>query len=113
MPRRRVPSEFKAVWLVAMFDLPVKTRKERRAYAQFRKALLGHGFTMLQFSVYARYFRSEERSRAQRRHIRDILPHEGHVRLVTITDKQFGKMEIYHGRKRQNPEPEPEQLQLF
>ncbi len=43
------------MWLLAMFDLPVTTRKARKRYAEFRKLLLQEGFSMLQFSVYARY----------------------------------------------------------
>ena len=38
----------------------VDTRESRRQYAQFRKKLLDKGFTMLQFSVYAKHLASEE-----------------------------------------------------
>lgn len=60
MPERGLQlSEYRGVWLVAMFDLPVDTKEARRHYTQFRNALLKQGFTMLQFSVYARYFPSD------------------------------------------------------
>ena len=48
------------MWLFAMFDLPVTTTKARKRYAEFRKVLLEQGFSMLQYSVYARYCASEE-----------------------------------------------------
>jgi CRISPR-associated protein Cas2 len=106
-------SEYRAVWLFAMFDLPVDTAKARREYTRFRKYLLREGFSMLQFSVYARYCRNEERSKAFRRRLRDAIPPEGEVRLLAVTDHQFGKMEVYLGKKRRSPEKPPDQLMLF
>ncbi len=48
MPRhQRNLSEYRAVWLFTMFDLPVDTPKSRHAYTRFRKGLLKQGFSML------------------------------------------------------------------
>lgn len=96
-----------------MFDLPVDTLDARRDYTQFRKALLKEGFTMLQFSVYARYCGSEERSDAFRRRLRYALPPGGQVRLMAVTDHQFGKMEVFYGKKLYSAEKPPEQLLLL
>lgn len=101
------------MWLFALFDLPVDTRAARKEYARFRRLLLDEGFAMLQFSVYARYFGSEEASVAERNRIRAYLPGDGQVRLLSVTDRQFGKMEVYFGKKRQEPEESPRQLVLF
>lgn len=108
-----VQPAFKAVWLVAMFDLPVVTQKHRRAYTRFRKELLKDGFIMLQLSVYARYCASEEASQVHRKRVREAIPEEGHVRVVTLTDHQFGKMELYVGKKSKEPENAPVQLEFF
>ncbi|MCX7703766.1 MAG: CRISPR-associated endonuclease Cas2 [Planctomycetota bacterium] len=114
MAYSRVPlSEYKGMWLFAMFDLPVDTPKGRKEYARFRKALLAEGFTMLQFSVYARYCPSEEASKIYRNHVREVLPPEGEVRLLSVTDRQFGKMEVFFGKKRKPTETPPPQLMLF
>ena len=101
------------MWLFAMFDLPVTTAKARKRYAQFRKLLIEQGFSMLQYSVYARYCASEESSTAYRARIRSELPPEGYVRLLAITDRQFGKMESYIGENWLDTEKPPSQLQLF
>lgn len=101
------------MWLVAMFDLPVDTQARRRAYTRFRKVLLKDGFTKLQFSVYARYCVSEDASKVHRQKIRDELPEEGEVRVVTLTDHQFGKMEVFFGKKRAPTEEKPLQLEFF
>lgn len=110
---RREFSEYKAMWLVAMFDLPVETKEDRREYAKFRKALLREGFVMLQFSVYARYCESEERTKVYRRRVRMCLPPDGEVRVLSVTDRQFGKMEVYSSKKRRRVEQPPPQLVLF
>ncbi len=101
------------MWLFAMFDLPVITAAARRDYIRFRNTLLKEGFDMLQFSVYARYFLNEEASEAHRTRIRKAVPPGGQVRLLGVTDKQFGKMEVYAGKKRQPTEQPPAQLMLF
>ena len=108
-----VESGYKGMWLFAMFDLPVKTQVDRKRYSRFRKALLREGFTMLQFSVYARYCNTEESSEIHRKHIEASLPPEGQTRLVAITDRQFGKMEVFFGKNRESAEAPPAQLVLF
>jgi len=104
------------MWLFAMFDLPVLTKDDRRRYSRFRKTLLNEGFSKLQFSVYARYFPSEEVAQPYKKRIREQLPPEGNVRLLTVTEKQFGKQEIFCGRKPQKlskTETKPDQFLLF
>ena len=114
MPRpTRELSEYSAMWLYAMFDLPVDTKRARKEYTRFRKVLICEGFLMLQFSVYARYCISEEASAAHRNRIRDLLPPDGQVRLLSVTDRQFGKQEVYNGKRRKEPETQPQQLLLF
>ena len=101
------------MWLFAMFDLPVDTRDHRRDYAQFRKRLLKEGFVQLQFSVYARFAASEESVEATRQRIRAALPPHGQVRLLAVTDHQYGRMELYFGKKRKPVEDPPVQYELF
>ena len=101
------------MWLFAMFDLPMDEPVLRREYAQFRKFLLKSGFTMLQYSVYVHYVRSEETEAVYRKRVSDALPTHGQVRLVSITDRQFEKMEVFVGKKRAKVEDPPHQLMLF
>lgn len=101
------------MWMVAMFDLPVVAEEDRKAAAAFRKSLLTRGFTMLQYSVYARFCRSEEFAKGVGDEIRGLLPGSGQVRLVMITDRQFGKMEVFDGKNRAAGERPQPQLMLF
>ena len=106
-------SGYRAMWLFAMFDLPVDTRENRKRYAEFRKALVRQGFSMLQFSVYARFCASEEGAHIYRKRLRAIMPPHGQVRLLGVTDRQFGKMEVFIGRRPAPPEEPPRQVGLF
>ena len=101
------------MWIFAMFDLPVNDAKARKRYSQFRKLLLSEGFSMLQFSVYARYCDGEEMATAFRNRVRSGIPPEGQVRILAITDRQFGKMENYIGKSRKSVEKPPSQLVFF
>jgi len=68
---------------------------------------------MLQYSVYARFCSDEERAVTIRKRLHGSLPPGGEVRLLHVTDIQFGKMEVYVGKSRALPEKPPDQLQLF
>jgi CRISPR-associated protein Cas2 len=106
-------SAYRGMWLFAMFDLPVETPENRRDYTRFRKRLLRAGFMQLQYSVYARYIPSEEAAKTHREAIRRALPPKGQVRLMAITDHQFGKMEVFAGKNTEPTEEPPEQFLLF
>ncbi len=106
-------SGYRYMWLVAMFDLPVDTSAARRAYAQFRKALLKDGFVRMQYSVYIRHCASEENADVHLARVQGALPEDGEVRLLAITDKQFERMRVFWGKRRKPPESPPAQLELF
>jgi len=106
-------SGYSVMWLMAMFDLPMDDVTSRRRYARFRRLLLQNGFSRLQYSVYARCCESESTAVTQRSQISQKLPPDGQVRLLMITDRQFGKMEVYQGKTRVENEERPRQLELF
>jgi CRISPR-associated protein Cas2 len=101
------------MWLFALFDLPVVTRVQRKRAVKFRNLLLREGFSMLQLSVYARYCASEDIGDRFVDRLRGQLPPEGQVRLLLVTDRQFGKMRVFYGKTAKEPEPPPSQRLLF
>ncbi len=103
----------KTMWIVVLFDLPTDTKIARKDYMRFRKFLLQDGFTMMQYSVYMRHSSSDENAQVHAKRVKDRLPNDGEVRIIKITDKQFGKIEVYYGKKRTPTETAPIQLQLF
>ena len=106
-------SPYRIMWLFVMFDLPVGTIRERKEATKFRKDLLDMGFEMSQFSIYLKYCPSTERAESIASSIQYILPLNGKVDILTITDKQFGGIKRFYGKKPQKNAAKPLQLHLF
>lgn len=101
------------MWILVFFDLPTETKKERKAYSDFRKKLIKDGFNMFQFSIYVRHCSSSENMDVHIKRVRNSLPEKGSVGILTVTDKQFGAIELFYGKKEQPKAPVPQQLELF
>ena len=101
------------MWLFVFFDLPVKTKKERRSATQFRNFLLKDGYMMIQFSVYARICNGQDRVDKHVNRLQANLPEKGSVRVMQITDKQYERTKILVGTRTRNEKTKSEQLVLF
>lgn len=101
------------MWVLVFFDLPTETKKERKIAAGFRKNLIDDGFSMFQFSIYMRFCASRENSEVHIKRVKRSLPEHGKVGIMSITDRQFGLMEIFYGQKKGTTEAPPQQLELF
>ena len=106
-------NEYRILWILVLFDLPTETKKDRKQYSIFRKKLLKDGFTMFQFSIYTRHCSSRENADVHLKRVKASLPPAGKVGILTITDKQFGMMEIFYGKKLADLPGLPQQLELF
>ena len=104
---------FRTVWVIAMFDLPTQTVAERKAYTKFRKHLIQNGFIMMQYSVYARHCASEENAEVHGKRVEHQIPLKGEIHLLQITDKQFSRIKIFRGKKREKVKTAPQQITLF
>lgn len=104
---------YRNMWVMVLFDLPTETKKDRKAASKFRKSLLDNGFTMFQFSIYLRFCQSQENADVHTKRVKYFLPEKGKVGIFSITDKQFGKMEIFYGAKKESANPPAQQLELF
>jgi len=54
---------------------------------------------MFQYSIYMRHCASMEQAQTHVRRVKVMLPNEGEVVIMTLTDKQFGMMEHFSSRK--------------
>ena len=106
-------SQYRIMWVLVFFDLPTDTKKERKAAADFRKDLVGDGFTMFQFSIYIRHCPSRENADVHIRRVKKALPSWGKVGILCITDKQFGEIELFEEKKEALIEQPCQQLELF
>lgn len=101
------------MWLFVFFDLPTNTKTERKNASGFRKKLMADGFTMMQYSVYSRHCASRESSAVHIKRVKSFVPSKGQVSIMEITDKQYGTIMNFWGKKT-DPLPEgPKQLELF
>jgi CRISPR-associated protein Cas2 len=101
------------MWLVVLFDLPVGTKKQRKAATRFRHKLLDLGFEMTQYSVYLRFCAGKEQAEAYGRQIEQAMPSAGKVHTMAITDKQYENIRTYNGRNREQSPKNPDQYALF
>lgn len=104
---------YRVMWVMILFDLPTETKKDRKIYTDFRKKLLSDGFTMFQFSIYLRHCPSKENAQVHINRVKRMLPPSGHIGILSITDKQFGSMELFFGKKEEELPGIAGQLELF
>lgn len=83
--------------MMVFFDLPMVTKADRRAYTQFRRFLLNDGYDMIQFSIYGRILNGNDAEEKHMKRLVDNLPSEGSIRILTITEKQYGGMKLLVG----------------
>ena len=101
------------MWIIVLFDLPTDSKAARKRYTHFRKGLLEDGFTMMQYSVYYRHCASRENLSVHSQRVAAIVPLDGEVRVMHMTDKQFEMMDVFYGKKRGVMENPPAQLEFF
>lgn len=83
--------------VVVFFDLPVETVENRRDYRRFRRMLVKNGFIMLQESVYCRMALNQNVAASITASIKKYKPPHGLVQILTITERQFSKIEYVTG----------------
>ena len=83
--------------MMVFFDLPTETVTDRREYQRFRKMLIKNGFLMLQESVYCKLLLNSTAQNTMAEQIRRNRPPKGIVQLLTVTEKQFAKIECITG----------------
>lgn len=106
-------SEYRIMWVLVLFDLPTETKRDKKAYVDFKKNLQKDGFTMFQFSIYVRHCASSENAEVHIKRVKSFLPEHGQVGIMCITDKQFGNIELFYGKKSLDINTPGQQLELF
>ena len=106
-------NKYKIMWVFVYFDLPTATKKDRKVYTQFRKEIMRDGFSMIQYSIYARHCPSKENAEVHKNRVKRWLPKKGNIILFEITDAQFGRMEFFSGKALGERPDTPQQLELF
>ena len=91
---------YRIMRLMVMFDLPVETSQQRRAYRVFRKKLIQEGFLMIQYSVYVRVCVNRKAAQFMEKRISNFLPENGLVQTLMLTEKQYNDMHFLLGEEK-------------
>ncbi len=102
------------MWIIILFDLPVKTKKQRREANLFRNLLKKEGFVMWQYSVYIRNVKSKKTIQNFEKVTQQETPKGGKVSILTILDKQYNEIVHFFGKKKEKPKPtQKNKVQVF
>ncbi len=83
--------------ILLFFDLPVLTSQNRHEYNIFHKYLIKNGFMMLQESVYCKLALNASAVQAIVANLYKNKPPEGLVQVLSVTEKQYSRMEYILG----------------
>ena len=101
------------MYLFVFFDLPVKTKAERRHATRFRKFLINDGYDMMQLSVYTRVCRGQDAAEKHLGRVEKNLPPSGSVRALQVTERQFARMKLLVGKQSRQEQTGTDQLVLL
>lgn len=100
--------------IIVFFDLPVKTKSERKIATNFRKYLLKDGYYMVQLSVYARVCNGYDAIKKHTHRLKLAAPNNGSIRALVITEKQYESIYIVTGKLLKEEQPvSHQQMTIF
>ncbi|MDE6312233.1 MAG: CRISPR-associated endonuclease Cas2 [Lachnospiraceae bacterium] len=99
--------------VIVFFDLPTLTSENRKEYARFRKFLIKNGFLMMQESVYTKMALNQTAASSVVESVRKNKPAQGIVQMMTVTEKQFNRMEYVCGNFKSEVLSSDERLVIF
>lgn len=99
--------------ILILFDLPVNSTENRRAYSKFHKFLLKAGFMMLQYSVYSKLVLNATVAQSVIANLEKNKPDKGLVQMLIITEKQYSKMVLLLGEAHSETLDTDERLVIF
>lgn len=98
--------------MLVFFDLPVKTKAQRKVATRFRNFLLKDGYHMIQFSVYARVCNGNDDVKKHESRLGTNTPDNGSVQMLVITEKQYDSIRLFVGKRTKEDFSNIEQLTL-
>lgn len=99
--------------IIVFFDLPTLTKSDRKNASRFRNFLVKDGYIMLQLSVYSRICKGQDDVDKHAKRLNSLIPKEGSVRLLTVTEKQYASMEVLVGTLKKEENLGEKQLLLL
>ena len=84
--------------VIVFFGLPTVTAADRREYSRFRRRLIKNGFMMMQESVYSKLALNSTQVTQIIQEVKSIRPEKGLVQILSVTEKQYSKMQLLCGK---------------
>lgn len=84
------------------FDLPTVTSKNKRDYRHFVKKIINLGFYRIQESVFVKMSIDNSAAENSINNVKSIVPSDGNIFCITITEKQFAEMKVLLGESSSN-----------
>ena len=88
--------------IILFYDLAMKEVNDLKSYTKFRKWLIKRGYIMLQYSIYVKVVNASTKLKYEITAIKKVLPKHGHVRVLSVSDAQYGNMQVLSGQKTLN-----------
>lgn len=82
-----------------MYDIQMTTKEDVRKYQRFHKEIEKMGYYKLQGSIYIKKMNTKERIETYERTIYHFSPETAHIRMLTLTEKQFNTMSVIRGEE--------------
>ncbi|MBO4501144.1 MAG: CRISPR-associated endonuclease Cas2 [Clostridia bacterium] len=83
--------------ILLLFDLPCETKKQRRAYAAFRKFIRSNGYVFIQKSVYCKPVCSHGALKSELKRISSAAPEDGNVAALPLGYAAFMQIKTISG----------------
>lgn len=99
--------------IIVMFDLPMETAYELKQYRDFRKYLIKNGFVMQQKSIYTKIVLNQTTKENVVIALSKNKPTKGLVQVLTVTEKQYAKMQYLVGTSKSNIISDDRKLVIF
>ncbi len=100
--------------ILILFDLPMVSKKDKKQYTDFRRFLIRDGYSMVQYSVYARICPNLDTVQTHIKRLEMSAPEHGAVRSIVVTNKQYAEAKIITGKwKPQEKMVREQQISLF
>lgn len=85
-----------------MYDLDMSTAELVKEYNKFHKWIIARGYIMMQYSIYIKTIISPSKKDYEVKAIKQKLPKNGNVRILTITNRQYYDIDMLRGDKNIN-----------
>ncbi|MGL4768791.1 MAG: CRISPR-associated endonuclease Cas2 [Mycoplasmoidaceae bacterium] len=90
--------------IIVMYDITSDNALDNQAYNYYRKLLLKNGYIMMQYSVYSKCINSKTKFSAEIKKISQKIPKKSRIRVLFVTEKQYGDMVHLSGKPKINEE---------